>query len=305
MRTKSLPQSCPQFRVQTGIVLSTVFERSGDHLQLVRVGQDGAIVEAYTPNNSELDQALEGPLRALTLQFIHGEGITKDLPLLLLGLTDDPFVDGFTHLPETACPEEGVVLDIKRLVATTQAPPLRRFLMNVFERRDVFQTFWTMPASARHHHARPGGLAVHSLEVARDIEGNTGLSDVELDLGIAGALLHDIGKVWSYTEDMFPNAANLAMGHELVGLSKLEAQLTILERAWPDGAYAMRCLLSGHTRMRENGSLPTSLLPRIKACDQRSCERDRSASRSSRFARPIWTPRAWDDQPSSGDMELR
>lgn len=305
MRAKSLSQTCPQFRVQTGIVLSAVYERSGDQLQLVRVGQDGAIVEAYTPNNPELDQALEGPLRARTLQFIHGEDITKDLPLLLLGLPDDPFVDGFTHLPETACPEEGVVLAVKRLVATTQAPPLRRLLMNVFERRDVFQKFWTMPASARHHHARPGGLAVHSLEVARDIEGNTALSDVELDLGIAGALLHDIGKVWSYTEDMFPNAANLAMGHELVGLSKLEPQLTILERAWPDGAYAMRCLLSGHTRMRENGSLPTSLLPRIKACDQRSCERDRSASRNSRFARPIWTPRAWDDQPSSGDMELR
>ena len=104
---------------------------------------------------------------------------------------------------------------------------------------------------------------------------------------------------------MLPNAANLAMGHELVGLSKLEPQLTILERAWPDGAYAMRCLLSGHTRMRENGSLPTSLLPRIKACDQRSCERDRSASRNSKFTRPIWTPRTWDDQSSSGDMELR
>ena len=263
------------------------------------------VVEAYAPNSAELELALEGPLRALTLQFIHGEHIAKDLPLLLLGLPDDPFSDGFTHVPETACPEVGVVLAIKRLVGATQAPPLRRFLMNVFERRDVFQKFWTMPASARHHHARPGGLAVHSLEVARDIEGNTALSDVELDLGIAGALLHDIGKIWSYTEDMFPNAANLAMGHELVGLSKLEPQLTILERAWPDGAYAMRCLLSGHTRMRENGSLPTSLLPRIKACDQRSCERDRSASRNSKFTRPIWTPRAWDDQSSTGDVELR
>src|SRR3546814_3404361 len=119
-----------------------------------------------------------------------------------------------------------------------------------------------MPASAKHHHARPGGLAVHSLEVAEDLAGHIGLSDTERDLGVAGALLHDIGKVWSYTPDMFPNSANLAMGHELIGLCRLEQNLARLEDAWPDGAYVMRCLLSGQTRMRANGSLPSSLLPR-------------------------------------------
>lgn len=35
---------------------------------------------------------------------------------------------------------------------------------------DVWRSFWTMQASAKHHHARPGGLAVHSREAAEDLE---------------------------------------------------------------------------------------------------------------------------------------
>jgi hypothetical protein len=83
------------------------------------------------------------------------------------------------------------------------------------------------------------------------------------------------------------------MGHELVGLSRLEPELAALEKNWPDGAYVMRCLLSGHTRMRDNGSIPTSLLPRIKACDQRSCEQDRVRSRARNSSCPVWTPQPW------------
>jgi len=119
---------------------------------------------------------------------------------------------------------------------------------------------------------------------------------MERDLGVAGALLHDIGKIWSYTPDMFSNSANLAMGHELVGLCRLEHNLTRLEDAWPDGAYVMRCLLSRQTRMRGNGSVPNSLLPRVKACDQRSCERGWAVGGSKRIPRPVWTPVAWKDQ---------
>src|SRR3546814_4187092 len=79
-------------------------------------------------------------------------------------------------------------------------------------------------------------------------------------------------------------------------LCRLEQNLARLEDAWPDGAYVMRCLLSGQTRMRANGSLPSSLLPRIKACDQRSCELDRSVGGSKRNSCPVWTPGAWEDQ---------
>src|SRR3546814_19914678 len=89
---------------------------------------------------------------------------------------------------------------------------------------------------------------------------------------------------------MFPNSANLAMGHELIGLCRLEQNLARLEDAWPDGAYVMRCLLSGQTRIRANGSLPISLLPRIHACHQPSCHLVRSVGGSHPNLCTLWPP---------------
>src|SRR3546814_6991980 len=74
-------------------------------------------------------------------------------------MPEEPFADGLKHLPDTQCPAEGVVPGVKRLIANVQTLPLRRFLIHVFQRRDVCRSFWTMPASAKHHPARPGGLA--------------------------------------------------------------------------------------------------------------------------------------------------
>ncbi len=178
---------------------------------------------------------------------------------------------------------------ILELIETIDTPPLHRMLWRIFREREVVARFWTMPASARHHHALPGGLAVHSLEVARDLAGQAAVGGHERDLCIAAGLLHDIGKVWSYTPDMFLNTAARAMGHELVGLSRLERELKILEGEWPDGAYAMRVLLSGCGRMRQDGSMPSALVARLKAADQRSCELERNG----RDPKQAWKPNRW------------
>jgi hypothetical protein len=63
----------------------------------------------------------------------------------------------------------------------------------------------------------------------------------------------------------------------------------------------MRCLLSGQTRMRQDGSFAPALLPRIKACDQRSCEQDR-ASHAKRRNGHGWLPQPWSDSLSHHDI---
>lgn len=278
--------------LQTGVILSAVIP-SGHHLpRTIRVARDTRVFEAWAFSASWLEQALEAPLKAYLVHLAKPED--KGTPPIILGLEDELDPSALRHLPDEVCPVAGTVLQIRALIAMIKTNPLRGFVTDVFERRDVFNAFWTMPASGRDHHSYPGGLAAHSGEVANDLSLQHGLTALEADLGIAGALLHDIGKVWSYTCDMFPNAASLSMGHELVGLSRLEPQLARLEQAWPDGAYVMRSLLSGNSRMRENGSHPSTLLQRIKACDQRSCERERAARGSRRSCRPIWTPDAWE-----------
>jgi len=81
------------------------------------------------------------------------------------------------------------------------------------------------------------------------------------------------------------------MGHELTGLIRLEPHLRELEARWSDGAFAMRVLLSGCGRARTDGSMPSALVARIRACDQRSCER--SAGSPHRPGRS-WIPKPYD-----------
>ena len=293
MRTK---ESTTYATLQVGVILSATSLERHDIPRVVRIGQADSTFEVLAFSAPWLDAALEGQLDARLVRLAHSDG-ENTLPFLL-GLEDDVFSNGLDYLPDVVCPVAGTVKRIKELISEIRTYPLRAFVTNVFQRRDVVNAFWTMPASGRDHHSYAGGLAVHSCEVADDLAVQLGLTEVEADLGIAGSLLHDIGKVWSYTDDMFPNAASLAMGHELVGLCRLEPQLARLEQAWPDGAYVMRTLLSGNSRMRDNGSHPSSLLQRIKACDQRSCERERASNGIRRPSRPVWTPSAWDDRSS-------
>ena len=53
--------------------------------------------------------------------------------------------------------------------------------------------------------------------------GQAALESHERDLCIAAGLLHDIGKVWSYTPDMFLNAAARAMGADEVARALAQA----------------------------------------------------------------------------------
>jgi hypothetical protein len=267
----------------------------------VRIGHRSQVKYAVSIENPAVDEALLGPLVPQRCRLVRQDGEENPFPLLL-SISPEPEADGLMRVPELSCPRPKIVTDVQLLVASLDPPPLRQFVRDVLLRRDVHERFWTMPASAKHHHSRAGGLAIHSLEVANDIARHGELTKLERGLGIAGALLHDIGKVWSYTQDMFLTQAGLAMGHELLGAVRLEPQLARLEANWPDGAFVMRSLLAGNNRSRENGSMPSSLLPRIRACDQRSCERE--AWESCARPRLRWAPREWRGERAPDDIDL-
>lgn len=119
MRSKTSNYSQLSSRIQTGLILSAEPAPGDDQLQLVRIGQDGSTFDAFAFASSCLTQALDGPLTARTLQLVQCDGNTSTLPLLI-GCPEDPFEDGLTHLPESLCPVEGIVLDIKRLIVGIQ-----------------------------------------------------------------------------------------------------------------------------------------------------------------------------------------
>lgn len=122
---------------------------------------------------------------------------------------------------------------------------LRAFLCRAFSEQYLRQAFLTLPASREHHHAWPGGLAEHSLEVAT-IVGRSAILDTPTDcaLGSVAALLHDIGKVRTMGADGRCTQRGWVLSHDALTLEVLANGLRFLDSCWPDGATDLRYLLT-------------------------------------------------------------
>jgi len=112
-----------------------------------------------------------------------------------------------------------------------------RVALDLFFADDAFrQDFQRTPGSITRHHAQVGGLLLHSVEVASIAQGIARTMHASVDLVTVGALLHDIGKVETYSVSAagFGNtsAGNL-LGHIVLGTVMLDRRL----RALPAGTF--------------------------------------------------------------------
>ena len=199
--------------------------------------------------------------------------------LVLLGLRENPDQPLVTLLPDSLCPIPGLVGQIAGLVDGLRLAPLRRFITRALLSQDSLHGYWQSPASRRDHHAYPGGLAEHSLEVATMLATSSGLSEEDRELGIVFALLHDYGKIWCYDPIAFTPVD--AREHEAHGLTRLEFDLIYLRRQDKKLGALMEELLGGRRAPRE-GRYPLAIGKIVRSFDQMSCEKTRKVVAESR-----------------------
>ena len=109
---------------------------------------------------------------------------------------------------------------LQQLIDSVQDPYLSELLKNIFQ-GGLLQQFLTAPAAKMMHHAYLGGLAEHTLSVTQlAAKVCAHYQEIDYDLMIAGALLHDIGKIeefdfstppFSYTD------SGRLLGHLVIG----------------------------------------------------------------------------------------
>lgn len=179
---------------------------------------------------------------------------------LLQGKTIDPAVYGPVLIPRhlAACP--GDLEELVRCVEGVQTPEVRTFLNGVFADPDIYPGFVTVPSSLLYHHNWRGGTLAHSLETV-DIALRTGAyeNQVEKDLLVGGCLLHDVGKVRTYTDDgKYQEEGRIAHHDQSTG-EVLAAHLRVLGKQNASYANMMRHLLY---RKNGYGQYPDSVLRR-------------------------------------------
>jgi 3'-5' exoribonuclease len=102
-----------------------------------------------------------------------------------------------------------------------QTPLIRDMLEDlVINNRDFFK--W--PAATKLHHAYKGGLAVHTTQVVKNAVGiwhNYQGKNLDIEVVIAGAMLHDIGKLSEYNEDGSRTAFGDMISHLVDGVERV------------------------------------------------------------------------------------
>lgn len=94
-------------------------------------------------------------------------------------------------------PLSEMVSELKNYINGIQNPQIKRILERIFiEDAQFLDRFKTHPGAIEIHHNWTGGLLQHTLEIAKYCELSTNMfPNLDKDTLIAGALLHDIGKI--------------------------------------------------------------------------------------------------------------
>lgn len=144
-------------------------------------------------------------------------------------------------------------VDKRRAEVTT--PALRR-LIDLFFADDNFRLkFELTPGSVNGHHAKLGGLLLHVFEVTSIAKTTAKTMNANVDLVVAGALLHDIGKVEAYGIDggVFTNTpCGLLLGHVVLGCLMLERTVASLGQSVCSGGQLLELQ---HMILSHHGSL--------------------------------------------------
>jgi 3'-5' exoribonuclease len=90
--------------------------------------------------------------------------------------------------------------DLDDLIATIQKPHLRRLLEGLLGPGAPTRARWCeAPAAKYYHQAYKHGLLEHCLSVAQGVSALSALyTGIDRDVAVAGALLHDLGKIEAY-----------------------------------------------------------------------------------------------------------
>jgi 3'-5' exoribonuclease len=117
-----------------------------------------------------------------------------------------------------------LVAEFKALVASVSDPGLRKVLRAVFGDREFFAAFRLCPGAQSHHHAYLGGLIEHSNSVATLCSTlSDRYSEVDRDLLVSAALLHDVGKCdeLGYDTSIEYTDKGRLLGHVVLGAHRL------------------------------------------------------------------------------------
>ncbi|HEX9023112.1 MAG TPA: HD domain-containing protein [Geobacteraceae bacterium] len=160
-------------------------------------------------------------------------------------------------LPETERDIREMEEELAALIETVADPHLRMLLTAFFDDSEFLAVYRTAPAAKGMHHVYLGGLIEHSLAVARLVDRVVPLyPGLNRDLLLAGALLHDAGKVreLAYLRSFDYTDEGKLLGHITIGVEMVREKIAAIKDFPQELAMLVMHMILSHHGQYEFGS---------------------------------------------------
>jgi len=160
-------------------------------------------------------------------------------------------------LPESDRPVAEMEQELAALLASFTDPHLKALMDAFFGDPELMALYRIAPAAKGMHHVYLGGLLEHSLAVARLVDTIIPLyGGLNRDLLVAGALLHDVGKVreMTYQRSFDYTDEGKLLGHITIGVEMVQERIATIPGFPLELAMLLKHMLLSHHGQYEYGS---------------------------------------------------
>ena len=180
----------------------------------------------------------------------------------------DSDVDFTDFFPASTRDPLEMFAELRALAAAMHNPHLRALVDAFLDDEPLARMYRVAPAAKHVHHAYLGGLIEHVLSVCRLCQVTAShYGNLDLDLLLTGAILHDVGKVaeLTYERSFGYSSEGQLLGHIVIGLRLLHDKLQRLPDFPPKLRVLVEHLIVSHHGELDKGALKQPMLPEALA----------------------------------------
>jgi 3'-5' exoribonuclease len=217
---------------------------------------------------------------------------------------DEAEVDFADYLPKTTQDIGELWKTLAGFVGTFRDPNLRALVESFMSDPDIAEAYRTAPAAKTLHHAFIGGLLEHVVSLFRSCDLiYQNYPQINRDLLLTGAFLHDIGKIHELTHNRsfsYTTRGQL-LGHMVIELEMLQAKLDQLPRFPGELKTLIEHMIISHHGEYEFGSPKLPMFPEALMLHYLDDLDSKMQSMYTHFERETFTEGAWTSyNPSLG-----
>jgi 3'-5' exoribonuclease len=176
----------------------------------------------------------------------------------------DSEIDFADYLPKTTKNIDELWQTLAEYVASFQNPHLKALIEGFMADPEIAQAYRNAPAAKTLHHAYIGGLLDHVVSLFRSCDlVCRNYPQINRDLVLAGAFLHDIGKIHelTYNRSFSYTTRGQLLGHMIIELEMLQAKLALVPDFPPELKTLLEHLIISHHGQYEFGSPKLPMFP--------------------------------------------